>query len=442
MVLPDLFCRLWNTAVLVAAANYLLLPEDIRGAPLLILLAAAFLLLNLFPSPRAHRAPTARLRVCGGGGELLILFLCSATVTFCWHLAVLPRFFPQDWKGWLLSALVAFLVEAAVFWNGILRVYLTSVQLGLRWRVIGILLGWLPLLNLWALWRIIRTVRAEVAFEWEKLLQNEARKDQALCRTKYPLLLVHGVFFRDSKVLNYWGRIPGELQKNGAVIHYGNHQSAAAVADSGAELARRIREVAGEEGKVNIIAHSKGGLDCRWAISRLGMAPYVASLTTINTPHRGCIFVDYLLEKVPRPAQASLAAGYNAALRQLGDEDPDFMAAVGDLTASACARFNQEVPDAPGVFYQSVGSRLNRAVNGQFPMNFSHTLVKHFDGANDGLVAETSFPWGEKYTFLTVKGRRGISHGDVIDMNRENIPGFDVREFFVELVSDLRQRGF
>lgn len=64
--------------------------------------------------------------------------------------------------------------------------------------------------------------------------------------------------------------------------------------------------------------------------------------------------------------------------------------------------------------------------------------MKYFDGANDGLVGEESFPWGENYQFLTVEGKRGISHGDVIDLNRENIPGFDVREFYVQLVADLK----
>ena len=34
------------------------------------------------------------------------------------------------------------------------------------------------------------------------------------------------------------------------------------------------------------------------------------------------------------------------------------------------------------------------------------------------------------------------SHGDMIDLNRENIRGFDVREFYVQLVSDLREKGF
>ena len=61
---------------------------------------------------------------------------------------------------------------------------------------------------------------------------------------------------------------------------------------------------------------------------------------------------------------------------------------------------------------------------------------------NDGLVAESSFPWGEDYTFLTTTGDRGISHGDMIDLNRENIPDFDVREYYVMLVHRLKEKGY
>ena len=128
--------------------------------------------------------------------------------------------------------------------------------------------------------------------------------------TKWPVLLVHGLFYRE----DYWGRVPGVLRREGAVVLCPRHQSTARVAQSGGQLARLIREAAREGGKVNLIAHSKGGLDSRWAISREGAAPYVASLTTVNTPHRGCLFVDKLLDKLPRPLQRSIAAGYDAAL--------------------------------------------------------------------------------------------------------------------------------
>lgn len=68
--------------------------------------------------------------------------------------------------------------------------------------------------------------------------------------------------------------------------------------------------------------------------------------------------------------------------------------------------------------------------------------VDNFDGANDGLVGMNSCEWGEHFQFLTVRGRRGISHGDMIDLNRENFDSFDVREFFVQLVADLKKQGF
>ena len=69
-------------------------------------------------------------------------------------------------------------------------------------------------------------------------------------------------------------------------------------------------------------------------------------------------------------------------------------------------------------------------------------LVRKYDGENDGLVAVTSMRWGEDFRVLRVDGNRGVTHADMIDLNRENIPGFDVRSFYIGLVSDLREKGF
>ena len=123
------------------------------------------------------------------------------------------------------------------------------------------------------------------------------------------------------------------------------------------------------------------------------------------------------------------------------NETPDFLAAVGDLTAESCAELNQKLTFPEEIYAQSVGSVMERPQKGQFPLNLSYRYVKNFDGENDGLVGEASFAWGEKYTLLRNDGKRGISHGDMIDLNRENIQGFDVRAFYTELVKDLRERG-
>ena len=53
-----------------------------------------------------------------------------------------------------------------------------------------------------------------------------------------------------------------------------------------------------------------------------------------------------------------------------------------------------------------------------------------------------SMKWGDSFTMLSPKGKRGITHGDVIDLNRENIKGFDVREFYIDLAAELKRKGF
>lgn len=424
--------------LLLLAAIHCFLPiHPIRS----LAAALVFLWINIFPT--LQKRSTLRLRILSDGAVLLRAFLAT---TVAGVLIFIPVWIFADlnWRQLLLYAAVIAAAETVLFWNGILRVYCTSVQLGIKRRVIGILCGLIPIVHILVLVRIIRIADAECAFEEQKYALDAQRKGTQVCATKYPLLLVHGVFFRDTRFFNYWGRIPAALIRNGATVFYGEQESAASVADSAAQLTERIREICETAGckKVNIIAHSKGGLDARFAISRLGADSHVASLTTINTPHRGCVFAEYLLNKAPAGLRRSLAGTYNKTLRRLGDKNPDFLAAVEDLTVSRCEARNRETPDAAGVYYQSVGSRLKKATSGKFPLNFSYHLVRYFDGDNDGLVALPSAEWGRRFIRVASPGERGVSHGDMIDLNRENIPGFDVREFYVKLVSELKDMGY
>lgn len=400
-----------------------------------------FLLLNVFPTLQKH--PTLQLRILSDGTVLLRQLLATTVASVLLFLAVWI-FGDYGWKTLLLYGAIVTAAEAILFWNGILRVYCTSIQLGIKWRVIGALCGMIPIVHIIVLLRIIRIAAEEVTFEEEKIALDAQRAKERVCETTYPLLLVHGVFFRDSRFLNYWGRIPAALIKNGAAVYYGEQESAASVASCAAQLAERIREICGATGceKVNIIAHSKGGLDARYAISQLGMAPYVASLTTVNTPHNGCVFAEYLLNKAPETLRRLVSNTYNKTLLRFGDKQPDFLSAVENLTASRCDALNRSLPDAEGVYYQSVGSKLKKATGGKFPLNLSYHLVHHFDGENDGLVALPAMEWGERFVRVSAPGERGVSHGDMIDLNRENIPGFDVREFYVKLVSELKEMGF
>ena len=378
------------------------------------------------------------------GNIILYIFLAVAAIAVWRFIIMLYYAITAHDFSHMLSFLLVTVFAFVVFWVGIIIVYISSRQLGFKIRLWGILLGMIPIANLVMLFIILHVTGKEAKTELQKCRLNESRRDAKICQTKYPLLLVHGVFFRDFKHFNYWGRIPDELIKNGASVFYGNHSSAASVDDSAKELEKRILQIVQETGseKLNVIAHSKGGLDMRTAIAKTSIAPYIASLTTINTPHRGCEFADYLLEKIPTSQQNAIANTYNLAANKLGDPDPDFMAAVKDLTSSSCSRLNAIVKDVPGIYYQSIGSVLSRPSAGQFPLNMTYRLVHLFDGKNDGLVGEKSFSWGSRFQLLSVPKKRGISHGDVIDLNRENLDGFDVREFYVQLVGDLKKKGF
>lgn len=423
---------LLNSYVLVKASPYSL-----------IAIIPLFLLLNIIPGIRPKGTKKLRLKLCNHGTVTLTLFAFSLIPSLIWHAMLAFRLLPDLYMEFLYSALYCILLSAILFWNGIICVYCTSLQMGVQWRIIGALCGMIPILNLIVLTKIIGVTSKEIEFEIEKDRTDSDPALDSICKTKYPIVLVHGIFFRDSTLFNYWGRIPNTLKSHGAVCHYGKHQSALTVKESARELTSRIKLIVERSGceKVNIIAHSKGGLDCRYAISEFGLAPYVASLTTINTPHRGCLFAEKLLYAIPEKVQNDVANAYNKALLLLGDETPDFLSAVNDLTAEACKKLNETLSFPEGIYTQSVGSVMSHPRKGQFPLNLSYRYVKNYDGENDGLVGESSFAWGEKYTLLRTNGKRGISHGDMIDLNRENLDDFDVRAFYTDLVSDLREKG-
>ena len=73
---------------------------------------------------------------------------------------------------------------------------------------------------------------------------------------------------------------------------------------------------------------------------------------------------------------------------------------------------------------------------------FPYLIIRAVDGKNDGLVTPESAMWGEFKGTIANRKHRGISHGDMIDLKREDYKGFDVTEFYVELVKTLKEKGF
>ncbi|MBE6851200.1 MAG: triacylglycerol lipase [Ruminococcus sp.] len=331
------------------------------------------------------------------------------------------------------------------FW-GIVKLGIAARQVKWYWYLFLYLVWWITPMNLIPLIYIYRTALRELHFETARMELDAVHKENEACKTKYPILMVHGIFFRDWQFFNYWGRIPAALQRYGAQVYYGKQQSSQCIAKSAQELKEQIEAVLAETGaeKVNIIAHSKGGLDTRYAIAELGIAPYVASLTMINTPHNGCAWVDHLLEKLPNKLVDGVAKHYNHIFHVLGDESPDFLAGVNELTAKSCKVFNEKYPIDLNIPHHCIMSEMRAVYSAPFPMWLGYLCNKYYDKESccDGLVpVESAKLEGVPFTLIPKTVRRGISHGDMIDLNRENIEGFDVREFYVGIVKDLKEKG-
>jgi triacylglycerol lipase len=157
--------------------------------------------------------------------------------------------------------------------------------------------------------------------------------------------------------------------------------------------------------RVNIVAHSMGGLDARYLISRLCPDPetefQVASLTTVATPHRGSSAADMLFRDIgpdllPR-------------LYRLLDRLKISSGAFSQLTTPFInERFNPVTPNSASTRYFSYGATATPHLLSVFRV--SHDLLAEVEGPNDGLVSVRSSKWGEYKGTLV-----GVTHLDLIN---------------------------
>lgn len=265
---------------------------------------------------------------------------------------------------------------------------------------------------------------------------------------RYPVLLVHGMGFRDDKRINYWGRIPKELEKIGCRIFYGNQESTADVETNGKLIRKRIEEVLLETGaeKVNIIAHSKGGLDCRYAISTLKVGGKVASLTTVSTPHHGSKTVDQLM-KFPDGLVKFVGFCADCWFRMLGDGSPHSYKVFHSFTTKEAEAFNIKNPDDEQVYYQSYAFVMSNPFS-DFLMWIPSLVVGWIEGENDGLLTPESVKWANFKGIYRGEGRRGISHCDEIDLRRRRLAKkrgdgvSDIVDVYKEIIAELQKLNF
>jgi triacylglycerol lipase len=395
---------------------------------------------------RTEDSQALRMRILIGGRECILITAACFVLELVLYVAILffgliPSAANVHPIVLIINAIVCVILMGIVAISGVIRIFAASKQAGLFSKVFFALLWWVPILNIVLLKKLCDSAGKEYVFITKKADLNESRKLEQVCKTKYPLLMVHGIFFRDWKFANYWGRIPNELEANGATCFYGNQESSASVAECGAELAKQIQNIITETGceKLNIIAHSKGGLDSRYAISSLGMGKYIASLTTICTPHYGCKSIRKIVKRIPDKAIRYIDKNYETLFTILGDKHPDLLNGLEGVMDTS--DLNESMPDDPSVYYQSVGSKMKSQKSAVFPLSLGYSIIEPAEGDNDGLVAVDSMEWGNFLGVVSPSGNQGISHADMIDLTRKDIEGFDICEFYVDLVSKLKERG-
>lgn len=269
------------------------------------------------------------------------------------------------------------------------------------------------------------------------------RTKKEYCATRYPIFLVHGVAYRDDvSFLGYWGRIPDYLEKRGTTVYYSSQDAWNTHDVNAKKLKTRINEILAETGarKVNIIAHSKGGIESRYMITKLGMADKVATLTTMSTPHHGSAVADAFFKHIPENQQQLVDKALNLAGFIVGDKSPKAREAGYQMTTKYMSEFNEHVTNMPGVYYQSYAFVIKYAmVEPVFAV--SSTIISFMEGGNDGMVSTNSAKWG---TFRKVFGEdtRGLSHLDAIDAKRNRVHGVNVPDLYVDVVHDLKMMGY
>lgn len=243
--------------------------------------------------------------------------------------------------------------------------------------------------------------------------------------TRYPIVLAHGLFgFAELKLagsylppIHYWHGIKEALTAHGTEVLTATVPPSGSIEERAAQLREHI--LANSKGRpVNIVAHSMGGLDARYMISKSRQKRTLAqerrkependvnvrALVTIATPHHGSAYADYLLNQIGPDTLPQL---YNAWKRTTGLGTGAF----SQLTRKYMdEEFNPKTRDDPDVRYFSYGAALKRKPPLLSPFRGSHGVVSREEGPNDGLVSVESAKWG------TYKGTlEGVSHLDLIN---------------------------
>ena len=240
---------------------------------------------------------------------------------------------------------------------------------------------------------------------------------QGVLNMTFPIVLSHGVCRFDQlwsealdvdnndaeakDLLHYFKGIRTMLMKKGYHVYHSKVPWAAGVDERASALRDSVGRFLRASGtaKINIIAHSMGGLDARHMLfndrNSGKIHEKIASVTTISTPHWGSPFADLGVREVGRAISFCSYLGID-------------IKAFEDLTVAACRRFNQQQAvidferacEATMRFQTYACKQDFLGVFG--PLKFPYYYIERQEGDNDGLVSMQSAKWKDRHFKATL----------------------------------------
>lgn len=290
----------------------------------------------------------------------------------------------------------------------------------------------------------------------------------------YPIVLAHGFFgfddFAGVGFVRYFFNVREDLADHGepdvytpAVDPFNDSET------RGRQLLAQIEHILAETGaaRVNIIAHSQGGLDARVVAS---LRPdLIASITTISTPHRGSRASDVLLRLIRddrfRDLVDAMVRVIGAPIYTADGEETSVFTAIRQFSSEGIEAFNAMHPNEPSVSYFSVAGRsTNRYALSDCVFSGRPDFITRWDvnldplepllavpGAivddgvflptpNDGLVSIESARWGRFLGCIPADHLDEVGH--ILGDRAGLLNDFDHLRFYRDLVGYIRAQGF
>lgn len=202
--------------------------------------------------------------------------------------------------------------------------------------------------------------------------------------TKYPIVLVHGLFGFD-KLLNvssYFNQIPECLRDGGAKVFTPAVSAGNSTEVRGEQLLAEVRRILKDTGaeKVHLIGHSHGGPTSRYVA---GKEPQlVASVTTVGGVNYGSLLADLMLKMLPDGTGVQTATGAVVDVashlitmlsgHSISNLPQDVVAATRSLSTEGSAKFNLAFPAGLAGPGKSLSSPLGSVTKDgkEYPMLF------------------------------------------------------------------------